>query len=102
MAHNYYLLLLLPLLTALVDRAIGQSAPPPGAWKLVLVLAIFGFTDLLARLPGMGSWLRDLGLPLISLALLMFAGARVLLCPQSESVAAATQQSDGMSRKIAS
>jgi hypothetical protein len=77
-SHNYYFLLLLPLVAGLLDRGLeapGARAPDS---KTLLVVAIFMLTDLLARLPALGPWLRDLGVPLLSLVGMIVAGAMAL------------------------
>ena len=74
--HNYYYLLLLPLVMALLDRHWTQDPEHRGLrllpWPLLMFLAI----DLVARLPRIGLSLRDIGAPLLSVVLLMAAGVR--------------------------
>jgi hypothetical protein len=72
--HNYYYLLLLPLVIALLDRHWTRQPEHRDLrllpWPLVMFLAI----DLVARLPRIGLSLRDIGAPLSSVVLLMAAG----------------------------
>ena len=77
--HNYYYLVLLPLVAALLDRALPDGLGRAADLKLSLVLAVFMLADTLARLPNVGGYLRDAGLPLLSMVALMVAGAVVLL-----------------------
>jgi hypothetical protein len=77
-SHNYYFLLLLPLVTALLDRGLKNPAGHGSDLKILLAVAVFMFTDLVVRLPSVGPWLRDLGLPLLSLVAMMVAGALAL------------------------
>lgn len=76
--HNYYYLVLLPLVAALLDRSLADGSRSPDK-KLLAVLVIFMTADLLARLPGIGNDLRDLGVPLLSMIAMMCAGAVMLL-----------------------
>ena len=77
--HNYYYLVLLPLVAALLDRSLAEGATPAPDPKLRWVLVVFLVVDVLARLPPIGNHLRDIGLPLLSMVALMCAGAMVLL-----------------------
>jgi hypothetical protein len=76
--HNYYYLLLLPLVMALLDRHWEQHPECRGLrilpWSLVLFLAM----DLLTRLPEIGPWLRDIGGPVLSVIVLMCVGGSVV------------------------
>jgi len=76
--HNYYYLLMLPLIASLLDSALPRQASDKTNWKIVGPILFFTATDLLARLPGIGGRLRDWGLPLLSLLSLLLAGAVVL------------------------
>jgi len=77
--HNYYYLLLMPLVAALLDHHWATQPAHRGLrllpWMLVLFLAI----DLVTRLPVIGVWLRDIGGPVLSVVVLMAAGVRVLI-----------------------
>jgi hypothetical protein len=77
--HNFYHLLMLPLIAALLDQ--GKVREPGGAtdWKLLLPVIVFVTIDFMAAIPGIGPLLRDLGAPLLSLVYLMWAGAMVLI-----------------------
>ena len=77
--HNYYYLVLLPLVAALLERGLGDGSSRLKDTKLLVVLVIFMATDILARLPVIGSHLRDLGVPLLSMIGMMWAGAMALL-----------------------
>jgi hypothetical protein len=81
-AHNYYYLLMLPLIAALVDY--GMPRTPDGRWlrKVLVPVAVFMVVDFVARLPVAGEVLRDLGGPLLSLIIVMATGAVVLLRPR--------------------
>jgi hypothetical protein len=80
-SHNYYFLLLLPVVAALLHRNLEHEAGS----KLLIVLAAFAATDLAARLPGIGPWLRDDGFPLLSMIGMLGAGAVVLLGRKASS-----------------
>jgi hypothetical protein len=77
-SHNYYFLLVLPLVTGLLNRGLEDPAGLASDLKTLLAVAVFMLTDLVARLPAIGPWLRDLGLPLLSLVGMMAAGAMAL------------------------
>jgi hypothetical protein len=81
-AHNYYYVLLLPLIVGLVDRSLPIT-PRALDWKLFAPLAVFAVTDFAARLPRIGNSLRDIGVPLLSLLYLMWVGASVLVKERS-------------------
>jgi hypothetical protein len=87
-AHNYYYLLMLPLIAALVDY--GMPTNPVGAWqmRIMVPLAVFMAIDFVARLPVAGEVLRDWGAPLLSLILIMATGAVVLLRPSKNAAKA--------------
>jgi hypothetical protein len=76
--HNYYYLLLLPLVMALLDRRRAEQPELRGvqllSWPLLLFLAI----DLITRLPAVGYWLRDIGAPVLTIVVLMAAGVCAL------------------------
>jgi hypothetical protein len=88
-AHNYYYLFLLPLVAALLDYGGGDGAGKGVNLKLTTVLVVFAVTDLLARLPGIGPWLRDAGVPFLSMAAVLVAGAVVLHKPGTQTAAEA-------------
>jgi hypothetical protein len=81
-AHNYYYLLMLPLIAALVDH--GMPRNPDGPWhrRVIVPVAVFMVVDFVVRLPVVGEVLRDWGAPLLSLILIMATGAFVLLRPR--------------------
>lgn len=76
--HNYYYLLMLPLIAGLLDFALPREDGARPKWKIIGVIVFFTATDLLARLPGVGPRLRDWGVPLVSLLCLLFTAALVL------------------------
>jgi hypothetical protein len=78
-SHNFYYLVLLPLIAALLDRGLVDGSGRAPNSKLLGVLAVFMLVDILARLPKIGAFLRDAGVPLLSMVALMCAGANVLL-----------------------
>jgi hypothetical protein len=78
-AHNFYYLVLLPLIAAVLDRSLADGSSRPRNLKLLWVLVVFMLVDILARLPKIGAYLRDVGVPLLSMVGLMCAGAMVLL-----------------------
>ena len=88
-AHNFYFILLLPLITALVDCVLARARDRRPAWNPLVPLVLFLVVDVLARLPGIGPWLRDAGAPLATLVILMIAGWRILLKPGNANAAAA-------------
>jgi hypothetical protein len=55
--------------------------------KLILLIAVFTLTDLLARLPGIGPWLRDGGVPFLSMVAMLVAGAMLISGPKKGSSA---------------
>ncbi len=77
--HNFYYLLLLPLVAALVDLGVPQSPSSAPNWKLLLPVAFFMLADLLARMPGVGPLLRDWGVTTLSLIWLLWTGAMILM-----------------------
>lgn len=76
--RNSYFLLLLPLLAGLVDYKLPHliydfhALRPP--WPVIIFMA----TDMLVRVPGLGGWLRDLGMPFLSVIWVMAAGTLML------------------------
>ena len=76
--HNFYFLLLLPVVAALVDRHMGFPAPPGLARASVTALVLFAGTDVVARLTFLGLGLRQIGIPLLTLLGLMAVGAAVM------------------------
>jgi hypothetical protein len=76
-SHSEYYQLLMPLVAGLLYRALEAPARA-SKLKLLAVLAAFTLIDLGSRLPFPGPWLRELGLPLLSMVGLMAAGAMTL------------------------
>lgn len=77
--HNFYHLLMLPLIGALLDQGMAQKPGRATDWKLLLPVIVFVTIDLMAAMPVIGPALRDLGAPLLSLIYLMCTGAMVLV-----------------------
>jgi len=77
-SHNYYFLLLLPLIAGLLDRGLEDPGCHASNLKMLLVVAVFMLTDMVARLPVVGPWLRDLGVPMLSLLGIIAVGAMEL------------------------
>jgi hypothetical protein len=77
-AHNYYYLLMLPLISALVDCGLPWKSGTGFEAKALSAVAVFAATDLVVRLPVIGNSLRDLGVPLLSLFYLLGTGAFIL------------------------
>jgi H+/gluconate symporter-like permease len=76
--HNFYHLLMLPLVAALLDQGLAQKPGRKADWKLLLPVIVFVLVDFIAVMPLAGPLLRDLGVPLLSLIYLMWTGAMVL------------------------
>ncbi len=76
--HNFYHLLMLPLVAALLDQGLAQQPGRPADWKLLLPVIVFTVVDLMALMPNISPLLKDLGAPLLSLIFLMCAGAMIL------------------------
>ncbi len=76
--HQYYYLMLLPLLAALVDFCMRRPDRALRGGFVPASLGLFFVVDFLAPFPVVGPLLKDWGLPLISLLLLTLAGLRVL------------------------
>jgi hypothetical protein len=73
--HNYYYILLMPLVTAVLADAWARK--PKGG--LPVVLAVFMACDLMARLPAIGPHLREWGLPMLSMVFLMAMSVTMVL-----------------------
>ncbi|MDR3458319.1 MAG: glycosyltransferase family 87 protein [Verrucomicrobiae bacterium] len=81
--HNFYYLLMLPLVSVLIDLGLPQGNQSKMNWKLLLPVVVFMLGDLLARLPGIGRMLRDNGVTTVSLLWLLAAGT-VFLAGQAK------------------
>ena len=79
--HNYYYLLLLPVITALLDRSLESGLRRTAVFGLASVSIAFTLIDILARMPSIGHWLRDVGAPLLSVIALLSAASFVMLRP---------------------
>jgi len=89
--RNAYFLLLLPLLTALVHHRLPNRICHFRDLRVPPAVVFFMVTDMLVRVPGIGGWLRDLGLPLLSVIWLMGAGAAVLFGEPASEVSEYSQ-----------
>lgn len=76
--HNFYYLLLLPLLAALIDRRLPARLDKMADLRIPWPVLFFTLTDLLVRLPHIGETLRSLDLPIFSVLVVMTAGAFAL------------------------
>jgi hypothetical protein len=76
--HNFYYLLMLPLVAAFIDLGIGEFPSRSIRWKYLAPILLFMAGDLLARVPHIGWWLRDRGIITVSLLCLLLAGALFL------------------------
>ena len=76
--RNSYFLLLLPLLATLVDCTLPHLIYDFHALRPPWPVIIFMVTDMLVRVPGLGGWLRDLGMPFLTVIWLMASGALIL------------------------
>jgi hypothetical protein len=76
-AHNFYFLLMLPIVVVLLDYGLGSGTGPRDS-KWLTPLVLFMVVDLAARLPGIGPRLRDAGLPFLTLLYVMAAAAVLL------------------------
>ena len=72
--HNFYHLLMLPLVAALIERALRRGS----GWKPFVPIIIFMLVDILFPLPILTHELRHWGVPLLSLIYLLCAGALAL------------------------
>jgi hypothetical protein len=77
--HNFYYLMLMPLIAGLLDRKLPAHLLIPRDVRLPVAVIAFMGIDIAARLPHIGHWLRDAGAPLLSVLWLMCAGAMTLL-----------------------
>src|SRR5262249_52081463 len=61
--HNYYYLLMLPLVMGLIQPALQSLSGAKREWQVILPVLLFMLTDAMVRLPAIGSKLRELSLP---------------------------------------
>jgi hypothetical protein len=73
--HNFYYLLMLPLVAVLIDLGLPQANRPGVDWKFLAPVIVFMLGDLLARMPHIGPLLRDCGVTTLSLLWLLVTGA---------------------------
>ena len=76
--HNYYFLLLLPLVAALVDRHLESLALRGVSLVSAVALVLFAGTDAITRLPFPNVDIRALGVPLLTLLGVMAVGVSLL------------------------
>jgi hypothetical protein len=84
--HNFYYLLLLPLVAALIDLAHQPELKQSARWKIILPVGFFMAADLLARAPGIGPLLRDWAVTTASLIWLLWSSAIILHQQKSSTV----------------
>jgi hypothetical protein len=84
--HNYYYLLTLPMVAALINES-GLFERRSPDWKLLGPVVVFMIVDFTARLPLIGNWLRDGGAPLLSLLLMLACGIRLLNLERGAGIA---------------
>ncbi len=77
--HNFYYLLLIPLIAALLDYHLTRTSAPSRMFNLPNLLLFFMLIDILARIAPVGPWLRDVGAPLLSVVALLIVAMRLLL-----------------------
>lgn len=77
--HNYYFLLLMPLVAALVDRHLGSPGTRSLSWASASALMLFAGTDVITRIPLPTVDVRAIGIPLLTWVGLMAVGATALL-----------------------
>ena len=77
-AHNYYFLLLMPLMVGLVDESLAAQERGARDWPIDISLIGFMVIDILARLPKIGNVLRELGLPFLSVVGLICLAAIIV------------------------
>ena len=71
--------MLMPLIAGLLDRKLPPRllAPADMLWPIAVIA--FMSIDIATRLPHIGHWLRDAGVPLLSVIWLGCAGVMILL-----------------------
>jgi len=99
-AHNFYYLLMLPLVSAVLYKS-GLFERRNPDWKLLGTVVAFMVVDFLARLPSIGNWLRDCGAPLLSLLALFACGIYLLIRERRDEITAVRiHQPTGLSAPI--
>ncbi len=88
-AHNYYFLLLMPLIAGLVDEALAVGK---NDWTVTTCLSLFMVIDILARLPGIGRWLREHSVPFATMLGLIYLGMHIAYRYRRAAVAAQTSR----------
>ncbi|HEX7655320.1 MAG TPA: glycosyltransferase family 87 protein [Verrucomicrobiae bacterium] len=73
--HNFYYLLLLPLVAALLDLGLQRNENGRPAWRWLWPVILFFAADLLARVPGIGTVLRDWSITTLSLLIILATAA---------------------------
>lgn len=87
--HNFYYLLMLPLVAALLDSNLRGDHHAGIDWNLLLPVVVFTATDILARLPHIGLQLRDHGVTTLTLLWLLWTGT-MFLAGQAKTTSAST------------
>ena len=77
--HNFYYFMLMPLIAGLLDRKLPARLVVSGDMRLPVAVVAFMSIDIATRLPHIGHWLRDAGVPLLSVIWLGCAGVMILL-----------------------
>ncbi len=76
--HSFYLVLLIPLLMALVDSGLDAGITPRRRLTLATILGLFWVVDLIIRLVPKNGVVPTLGLPTLTVLMLLTAGAWML------------------------
>ena len=76
--HSFYLVLLIPLLMALVDSGLDVRITPRHRCALATILGLFWIVDLIIRLVPKNGVVPTLGLPTLTVLMLLTAGAWML------------------------
>lgn len=85
--HSFYLVLLIPLLMALVDSGMDVRVTPRRRWTLMTILGVFWTVDLIIRLVPRNGVVWALGLPVLSVFMLLVAGGWLLRSDTAETAA---------------
>jgi hypothetical protein len=83
--HNFYYLMMMPLLGGIVAHVL-DSRNKVEKQRIIAALVLFMVVDILARFPLVGPFLRDMGVPLLSLILVMVIGVVLLRRAESRGV----------------
>jgi Glycosyltransferase family 87 len=72
--HNYYYLLMLPLIAALLDQGLLPQSGRAKQWRLILPVVVFMLVESMAQMPVVGPFIKDAGMSLLGLMYLMWGG----------------------------